>query len=77
MLSQLPFNDKMEGFQGMLLWTFIALAIASKAYHNQASKDEGSGAEPEGGDRYAGPEEVAREGAAGSTLVRSSGNPWR
>jgi hypothetical protein len=69
-LVQLPFNDKTDGVEGMLLWFFAGLAIAAGAYRDQALRGDKSEAarEPWHGGRH-----VGREGVAGSRLARNPG----
>ena len=61
-LVQLPFNDKTGGLPGMLLWSFVGLAIAAEAYRGQTLRD------------FKEPKVDAREGVAGSRLARHSGS---
>lgn len=74
MLAQLPFNDKTDGLPGMLLWSFICLAIAAETYRTQESKNDGVEPKPDGqrGGRYPGSQEAARKGVAGRALARDS-----
>ena len=46
MLVQLPFNDKTGGLPGMLLWSFIGLAIAAESYRGQVLRDRRNEAVP-------------------------------
>jgi hypothetical protein len=82
-LVQLPFNDKTDGLEGMLLWFFAGLAIAAGAYGDQTlrgGKSEAAG-EPWRGGRHVGPKDAGREGVARSGLARnptvSAGNGSR
>jgi hypothetical protein len=74
-LAQLPFNDKTDGLPGMVLWTFIGLAIAAEAHRSQTSRDAKNAAVSDGwrGGQRADPEYVARESVAGSRSARSAG----
>jgi hypothetical protein len=45
-LVQLPFNDKTDGLPGMLLWSFIGLAIAAESYRGQVLRDRRNEAVP-------------------------------
>jgi hypothetical protein len=78
-LVQLPFNDKAAGVPGMLLWSFIGLAIAAEAYRGEVLRDDKDEATREGwrGGRHVRPRDVARKGVAGSRLARNSGSLWR
>jgi hypothetical protein len=73
-LVQLPFNDKTDGLPGMLLWSFIGLAIAAEVYGGQALRDYKSDAARGDwrGGRHVGPKDDAREGVAWSRLARNS-----
>jgi hypothetical protein len=46
LLVQLPFNDKTDGLPGMLLWSFIGLAIAAESYRGQVLRDRRNEAVP-------------------------------
>jgi hypothetical protein len=79
-LVQLPFNDKTDGLPGMLLWSFIGLAIAAEVYRGQALRDyksEAARGDWRGG-RHVGPKDVALGGGvARSRLARPSGSLWQ
>jgi hypothetical protein len=81
-LVQLPFNDKTDGVPGMLLWSFIGLAIAADVYRGYVSSNDKSGATHEGDNRgwQIGPHDSkdrVHEGVAASKLPRRPGGLYR